>query len=288
MKTDKEIYRIFQQCPEMVYELAALKFPGQCQVTSVTLKDVERRLDGLVCPDDEDQPLIVFEVQFQRAEDIYPRILAEAALVQQENGMREVLAVIFFASRSQDPETEPWTKVVRRIYLDEHLALIEKSDPLSPLAAVFKPVFERDETKLEKEAALLYRLLLESTKYTLSQRESLSTVFLHWLMERFKTKTNKELAMILELPDIEQTRCGQDLLERGIERGIQFGREQGIEHSILVIARKRFGGAVDERVEKAIRDLDLTSAEQLVLDLLDIDSFELFCRRLPGLSEGDS
>lgn len=107
MRTDKEIFEVFQQCPEIVFQMTGLEYPGPCKVASVTLKALERRLDGLVIPDDDEKALTVFEVQFQKCPEFYPRAAGEMALVQQENGMRRIQGCIFFAARSLDPGTEP-------------------------------------------------------------------------------------------------------------------------------------------------------------------------------------
>jgi Protein of unknown function (DUF2887) len=153
VKTDKEIYRVFQQCPEIIFEMAGLASPGHCQVTSETVKGLERRLDGIVRPDDLGQPLSVFEIQFQKAPDIYPRIVVEMALVQQHSAMRGVQGIVFFADRSLDPATGPWSTIIHRVYLNEALEALELQDASDPVVAVFKPVFESDQTRLEKEAA---------------------------------------------------------------------------------------------------------------------------------------
>ncbi len=275
MRTDKEVYQVFRHCPEIVFEMAGLDYPGTCRVTSETLKEIERRLDGIVRPDDPAKPLTVFEVQFQKAPEIYPRVAVEMALVQQHDAMRGVQGIIFFADRALDPATAPWTAVVRRVYLDEALAELEKRDPGDPVVAVFKPVFEANQTRLEMEAARHYRSIRDGGKYTPEQKQSLSDVYLHWLMERLTHLTQKELAMILDLPDIEDTRCGRDLIERGIERGI--------EKSILVLARKKFGSVVDEEMEMAVRGLATAEAEILLADLLDLESVGAFRARLAEL-----
>lgn len=166
------------------------------------------------------------------------------------------------------------------VYLGEILDEWERKDPENPFVAVFKPVFQDDESKLEKEAASHYCSIRNSPLLSEKQRESLSNVFIHWMMERLKEKTYEELIMILELPDIEETRCGQQLIERGVERGIERGLETGIEKSIILQARKKFGAVIDAAVEKRVSDLDQAGAEILLVEMLDIDSFERFESRL--------
>ena len=56
MKTDKELYRIFEVAPEWVFELAGLPSPGKSTLRSMTVKALERRADGVIVPEAPDQP----------------------------------------------------------------------------------------------------------------------------------------------------------------------------------------------------------------------------------------
>ena len=128
-----------------------------------------------------------------------------------------------------------------------------------------------------------------ATGLTAGQAETLLAVFLNWLLERFRDRSQKEIAMILDLPDIEDTRAGRELLEKGIEKGRQEGRqegrregrEEGLESGILLIARKRFGAdSVDGPLEAAIRDLSAPALERLLDVLLDLPDVEALRQRV--------
>ena len=300
MHTDKEIFRIFQECPWFIFELAGAADPGRCALEAVTVKAIERSMDGLVLPEDPVQPLTVIEIQFQRVDNIYNRIVAEMALAQESHNMRPVRGIIFFASRSLDPEVAPWTSCVQAVMLDEVLERREAESPHDPLVAVFKPVFEADEGKLEKEAGAHYRHIQTADQLTAGQAEALLAVFLSWMLERFRDRSPKEIAMILDLPDIEDTRAGRELLEKGIEKGIAKGIEEGIakglekgreegleedlESGILMIARKRFGAdSVDRSLETAIRALSAPALECVLDGLLDLPGVEELRQRVDAL-----
>ena len=60
-------------------------------------QSLQRSMDGLVRPEDPGQPLTIIEIQFQRAESIYNRIVVEMALVQEANDMCPVRGIIFRA-----------------------------------------------------------------------------------------------------------------------------------------------------------------------------------------------
>ncbi|MCB1098063.1 MAG: DUF2887 domain-containing protein, partial [Verrucomicrobiae bacterium] len=284
MHTDKETYQIFRRFPQLLFELAEIDDPGKCSMEAVTVKSLQRSMDGLVRPEDPDQPLNIIEIQFQRADNIYNRIVVEMALVQEANDMRSVRGLIFFASRSLDPTVAPWTTCVQAVMLDEALARREAALPDDPFVAVFKPVFESDDSKLEKEAATHYRHLQISDQLNTDQAETLQMVFLGWFLERFRDRSHKEIAMILDLPDIEDTRAGRELLEKGLEQGL----EQGVESSVLLIARKRFGvQSIDKELEAAIRELRYPALEQLLGDLLDLPDLEALRRKVTELQQAD-
>ncbi len=57
----------------------------------------------------------------------------------------------------------------------------------------------------------------------------LQEVFVSWLMQRLPYKGANEIEEMLlgKLPDIRNTRSGQDLIAIGIEQGIEKGIDQG-------------------------------------------------------------
>ena len=77
MKTDMLFYRLFQELPEVVFELAEWPVPTGV-VYTLHAEEVKRtsfRLDGLLLPppDLPDLPGIFVETQFQRLNDFYSR-----------------------------------------------------------------------------------------------------------------------------------------------------------------------------------------------------------------------
>jgi hypothetical protein len=62
VKTDKQIYRLFQANPAWLFELTGLESPGPSQFRSFPVKAIEREADGVVIPDDPTKPLTVVEI----------------------------------------------------------------------------------------------------------------------------------------------------------------------------------------------------------------------------------
>lgn len=159
MRTDKQLYKIFEAVPEWIFQLAGLPSPGKSTLRSLAIKALERRADGVVIPESSEQPLTVVEFQFQKEPTVYTRTVMEMAAVQEAHQMRPVQGLIFFGNDDLDPQTAPWTRVVPTFLLREVLETWERAHPGHPLAAVFKPLLVDSEATLEREAAGYYRTI---------------------------------------------------------------------------------------------------------------------------------
>jgi predicted transposase/invertase (TIGR01784 family) len=81
MKTDSLFYRLFKNAPELVLELANLKYTGGqgYRFCSEEIKQTAFRLDGILTPPQENigLPVIFVEVQFQPDPNFYSRFFCE-------------------------------------------------------------------------------------------------------------------------------------------------------------------------------------------------------------------
>ena len=84
MHTDSPFYRLFQERPALVFELAGLPVRTDLayHLYAEEVKQTAFRLDGVLRPEagHEDLPLIFVEVQFQRRTNFYARWLASIFL----------------------------------------------------------------------------------------------------------------------------------------------------------------------------------------------------------------
>lgn len=105
MKTDKELYRLFSTLPEYFFDLTGIHYPGRYTLTSETIKEFSRSMDGLMKPDTDNQgnPCLVVEFQMQKDEDIYYRIIMEMAAVGKQNKNQTYYGIIIFADKTIDP-----------------------------------------------------------------------------------------------------------------------------------------------------------------------------------------
>ena len=102
---------------------------------------------------------------------------------------------------------------------------------------------------LEVEAPTCYNRITQSGLDSASISE-LQDVFVNWLLKRLAHLSAKEIEEMLlgSLPDIRQTKAGQELIAIGIEQGLEQGIEQGIEKGI----EKGLEKGLEQGIEKGI------------------------------------
>ena len=82
MKTDSIFYRLFQTFPESFFDLLNLppETVNHYQFSSLEVKQLAFRLDGVFLPDNLNEPIYFVEVQFQKDERFYSRFFSEIFL----------------------------------------------------------------------------------------------------------------------------------------------------------------------------------------------------------------
>ncbi len=264
MKTDKQLFQIFAVQPQWLFELAGLPTPGACSLLPFTLKSLEREADGIVVPVDATQPITVVEFQFQRDERIYTRLVTEMAAAQEAHAMRPVQGLILFGRSGHDPQTPPWSQIVRSVVLKEVLPEFARTHTGHPLASVFQPLVEENLPTLETQAAGLYRVL-RGADLDERHRDVLLGVFADWLGQRFPNKHKRELEMIMieDLPPVEETVWGREFIELGEKRGEKRGAELALNRAVQVCLKVRFP-PVPKELSQQIRQLQKSQKEQLL------------------------
>lgn len=268
MHTDKQAYLIFRTGPELAFELAALPSPGPCRMESISFKELECTTDGLIVPEELTQPLSLLEVQFCKDAAIYTRTVMMMALAQQPHLPRCVQGMIFLANRGMNPQTAPWSRIIHAVYLDEALHALRRQNPSHPLVAVFATVLIETANELEQQAKHYYHIF-ESAPVAPGMREILLRVFCDWLFERLQHKTQKEITMILDFPDVRETVVGRELLEEGIEKG-QRNAWLEVVHQL---GAKRLG-PIDPDLSRFIDQLDSKTLRRLVDVILDMPDWQ--------------
>lgn len=273
METDAHLYEIFRDHPEWIGDLMNEPFPEPGKFRSITIKKVERRLDGLLIPANPRKPMRVIEFQFFPSSDIYLRATEQRIAVHRLFPGRQVEAIIFFASRRLDMRPVPWTSVVNAVYLDEEMIILSQRQPAHPLPKLLAPVFEKSDAKLEAEAAEVYQGFGRLKKLSAAERETLQLIYSSLLIGRFKHKTTQEITAMITSLDITKTRAGKEL--------IAIGKAEGKAQTLMRILQKRFGSLPKSAVTH-IEHMDYLQLEQLedcVLDLTGLPQLSQWLRK---------
>jgi hypothetical protein len=95
MKTDHPIYLYLRSGPEAFRVLSGgVELEGPYKACSLTIKDIERRLDGLVEPDGHAGPTFVLEFQAQPSAKSLYNLNSKIGLYGEQHPDREVLGIL--------------------------------------------------------------------------------------------------------------------------------------------------------------------------------------------------
>ena len=237
MKTDTIFYTLLQNLPSVLFELLkesptlALHY----EFSSVEIKELARRIDGLFLPKPEypQDPIYFVEVQFQHDDDLYWRLITEAFLyLNQYRPQQSWQAVVLWAKRSIDPgipvayQTSLANGQIHVVYLDE---LVDTSSSIG--LEIIKLVVA-DESKAVQKARSLINQVQRSDA---ANRRNLLELVEKLLVYKFSSYSRQELEAMFELTEWRQTRFYQEVQQETKLETIPRLLEEGL--SVEQIAR---------------------------------------------------
>jgi hypothetical protein len=109
VKTDHPIYLFLSAGAEAFRVLTGgRQLDGPYRFCSLTLKGLERRIDGLLEPDGHPGPIYVVEFQGQRSEKAWYNLLTKIGLYGEEHPQRDVIGVGIFLRDQDIPGCPSW------------------------------------------------------------------------------------------------------------------------------------------------------------------------------------
>lgn len=226
MRRDSIFYKLFQQSPNLLFEL--LTNPptnaGEYKFDSVAVKEPKFEIDGVFLPPENEIPGVVYfcEVQFQKDEQLYERVFAESFLYFYRNRQRfnDWQAVIIYpslrdATRTRSIEQNDihphraliHSDQVHRVYLDE-LGDIRQL----PVWVALMVLTTIEEEQAPQEA----RYLIERT--STQQPETVSSTIIELVMTimvyKFENLNRKEVESMLGIT-LKETRVYREIKEEG-------------------------------------------------------------------------
>lgn len=273
MRRDSIFYQLFQQSPELLFEL--LDHPPTnarfYRFESVAVKEPTFEIDGVFLPPESDSPGVVYfcEVQFQKDNQLYERLFAELFLYFYRNRVRfcDWQAIVIYPSRSAEQnQLDPYQVLlgsdkVHRVYLDE-LGEIEQL-PLGVGLIVLTRVNEAEAPGAAR--ALLSRSQQEasSPQAARAMTDMITTIMVY----KFINLSRREVEFMLGIT-LQQTRVYQEAKEEGHQEGRQEGRQAEAMMLVLRLLNRRVGD-LPESVRSQVESLTLIELESLSEALLD-------------------
>ncbi|HYX15126.1 MAG TPA: Rpn family recombination-promoting nuclease/putative transposase [Nostoc sp.] len=267
MKTDIIFYRLFQEFPDIFFELIGNppESASLYQFSSIEIKQTAFRIDGVFLPTQGRENQIYFvEVQFQADGEIYSRLIAEICLyLRQNQPSNDWGAVVLYPNRNVDTGDikhyrEFFTSGrVRRIYLDE----LGEGASLPIGIATAKLVIATDDIAIAQARELIDRTKSEISSPPKQQQllQFIETI----LAYKFPTMSREEMEEMFGLSELKQTRFYQEAFQEGVEQGkvqgIEEGKVQGIEQGKLKAVPAMLAAGLT--VEQVAQALDLSVEE---------------------------
>jgi predicted transposase/invertase (TIGR01784 family) len=264
VKTDSIFYRVFQEFPDIFFELidSPPETAGNYQFSSVELKQTAFRIDGVFQPTQADEnPIYFVEVQFQPDPELYSRFFAEIFLyLRQQQPQNNWSGVIIYPSRSIDTgETRHYQELfdsqrVRRIYLNE-------LGEVNSLGISTIRLVTLSETRAIEQARILINRTRQEITDELQQRDFLQLIETI-LFYKLPTLSREELEAMFGLSELRQTRIYQEALEEGREEGREEGEREGrLRAKLETVPRLLAFGLTVEQIAEAL-DLSVEEVRQ--------------------------
>ncbi|MCA2655270.1 Rpn family recombination-promoting nuclease/putative transposase [Microcystis sp. M061S2] len=227
MKTDSIFYRLFETFPESFFDLLNLppETVNHYQFSSLEVKQLAFRLDGVFLPDNLNDPIYFVEVQFQKDERFYSRFFSEIFLYfHQSESKNNWQGVIIYPHR--EIENSPKSRYqeffesgrVNCYYLNQ----LDEGDSLG--VKVLQLIVESEPNTLAQGKELIQQVrqqFQESLK-----RQDILELIETILIYKLPKLNRKEIEKMFSLSDLRETKVYQEALEEGREEGKEEGKDE--------------------------------------------------------------
>ncbi|MBE9235148.1 Rpn family recombination-promoting nuclease/putative transposase [Anabaena aphanizomenioides LEGE 00250] len=254
MKTDTIFYTLLQNMPSVLFELLeqsptlALHY----EFSSVEIKELARRIDGLFLPKSEypQDPIYFVEVQFQSDDNLYWRLITETFLyLNQYKPQRTWQAVVLWANRDLDPgiplayQSLLTAGLIHVIYLDE---IVDTSSSIG--LEIIKLVVAPEEEAIQQAKSLINLV----NKADAAKGRNLLELVERMLVYKFSSYSRQELEAMFGLTEWQQTRFYQEVKE-----------ETELETKLKTIPKLLNEGLNLEQIAR-ILELDIEAVKQAI------------------------
>ena len=272
MKTDTVFYEFFSHQPGELARLLGLEPTQPWTFDSVSVKRLERTIDGMLfCAERTEGPVFV-EVQGYMDERFYWRLYNEVTAWWLSRPAKEVRdrsfrAYVLFVDEAHDPKNVPLTPLSPHTLVTMTLREALKTLPSLGLLMVLEPLILESLAELE-ERLPEYRETIGQLQVSEEERTLIQGLLVQAILTRFPEKGREEVKKMITLTPLRETKVfqefGEEFKEEGRLEGRKEGRLEGIQSSLLTWWTLRFGPPVEwvSLRLKQCRSLELLSALQ--------------------------
>ncbi|WP_375510500.1 Rpn family recombination-promoting nuclease/putative transposase [uncultured Nostoc sp.] len=230
MKTDSIFYRIFQSFPSTFFELINQppSLANAYQFSSVEVKQLAFRIDGVFLPNTPELPIYFAEVQLQPDKKIYSRLFAEIFNYLDKTELTNTWrGVVIFPNRSVDTgDTDRYAELlnsqrVTRVYLNELSSIPTSSIGIETVKLIIEP-----ESTATAKAIEIVNSARKEILNAAQQREIIQLIETI-LIYKLPRLSREEMGKMFGLSELKQTRFYQEVFAEGKEEGKEEGKLEG-------------------------------------------------------------
>lgn len=271
MKSDALFYELFQTAPQIFFELMQIDPPCPYRFESLTVKTTEKRIDGILEPEQEDEPIYFLEVQAFPDGAIYWRTLREVSTYFEQrpnNHDNEWQAVVLWLDGGDDPGlgTIPiYTENKAQRLISVSLpTLLQQLDERSLALNVLQPLTVDREAQVRENIFTWIENIKNTPDLEPDAEQRLITILSQIIEQKFKTLTYEELSKMLNLTPFRETTSFQEALREELQ-------DDRTELLTKLIRRKfRFADSTMEKLTLRLQQLTLEDLEALFEAILDM------------------
>jgi predicted transposase/invertase (TIGR01784 family) len=268
MRRDTIFYQLFVQSPGLLFDLIPNP-PTNAQeyiFDAIEVKETSFRMDGVFIPPDRSGIIYFAEVQFQRDELLYERMLSEISIYayRHRDSFADWRAVAIYPSRRMEQSNLSIaiemlnSGRITPIYLDE--LQTGRVLPIG-LSLMVLTTLEGDQAKSEAIC------LIERAQGDRDIIDIISTIMVY----KFSNLSRDEVDTMLGI-ELQQTRVYQEAKAEGRNEGevigLERGRNEGEQALVLKLLTRKLG-KIDAEIQARVNSLTIDRVEALGEALLD-------------------
>lgn len=267
MKSDALFYELFQTAPQIFFELLQITPLCPYRFESLTVKTTEKRIDGILEPEQVGQTIYFIEVQASPDETIYWRTIREVSTYFEQRPDRkddDWQAIVLWLNIAHDPgfgtlaglANTPFPKLIA-IDLP---SLLHQLGQQTLAFNVLCPLIVDSETQVRQNLPTWVQNIRNTPNLRPDTEQRLLSVLIQFVEQKFTNLGYKELSTMLELTPLRETPSFQEEIF-----------EITIELLLKQIKRKyRFADSTIDKLDARLHQLTLKDIEDLFEDIVDL------------------